>query len=79
MNKVAAEIVGWYGAAAVIIAYGLLSFNLLASTSPWYQMLNLTGALGILIISVSKKVYQTAALNLIWLIIALIAILNIIV
>jgi hypothetical protein len=38
-----------------------------------YQLLNLTGALGILVISIVKKIRQTIILNIFWGAIAVIA------
>ncbi|MCC6564079.1 hypothetical protein IT087_04275 [Candidatus Uhrbacteria bacterium] len=71
------EIAGWYGALAILAAYFLGSFGLLAPTGFWYQALNLTGAIGIIIVAGYKKVYQSVALNVVWGIIALVAIVQI--
>ncbi|HET8581186.1 MAG TPA: hypothetical protein VFL98_01820 [Candidatus Paceibacterota bacterium] len=68
------EALGWYGVAATIVAYALVSFALLAPTSLLYQALNLTGALGVTIETWYKRDYQPFWLNLIWALIALIAI-----
>ncbi|MBU4339059.1 hypothetical protein KKD57_05930 [Patescibacteria group bacterium] len=40
------EVIGWYGMAAILLAYGLVSFGFLASSSVFYQVLNFTGAGG---------------------------------
>lgn len=72
----AIEIFGWYGTVAIIAAYGLVSFSLLAPTSIWHQILNATGALGIVVVSFSKKAYQPGVLNIIWTFIAVIALLK---
>jgi len=72
------EFYGWYGTVAIIGAYFLVSFSLLSAESLSYQLLNLTGALGISVVSYHKKVFQPAVLNLIWFLIALLAILKII-
>lgn len=69
-----AEIYGWYGAVAMITAYGLVSFDILSATSIWYQFLNITAALGIVTISLYKRTYQPAVLNLVWAAIAAVAI-----
>jgi hypothetical protein len=53
-----------------------LSFGALKSDSLTYQLLNLLGALGVLIISLIKKAFQPAALNIAWAVIALVAILG---
>lgn len=69
---------GWYGVIATIAAYILVSFSILAPTSMWYQLLNLTGALGVTIETYYRKDYQPFWLNLIWALIALIAIINLV-
>ncbi|HUV46924.1 MAG TPA: hypothetical protein VMW29_02200 [Candidatus Bathyarchaeia archaeon] len=76
MNKKLLEIIGWYGTIAIIGAYALLSFNLISSQSAIYQLLNVTGAVGIVIISLKKKVYQPAVLNIIWTVIGMVALLQ---
>ena len=72
------EIFGWYGAIAILGAYALVSFSLIASDGLIFQLLNLTGALGLLAIGYYKKVYQSVILNIIWSIIGIVAIANII-
>ena len=69
---------GWYGVVATIIAYILVSFLILAPTSIWYQVLNLTGALGVTVETWYRKDYQPFWLNLIWAVIALVALINLI-
>jgi len=73
-----AEIVGWYGAIAIVLAYALVSFKLVSADGVVYQLLNLTGALGIIIISAIKKVRQSVTLNIFWAAIAAIALLQLI-
>ncbi len=65
------EILGWYGTVAIITAYALNSFNVISVVNPWYQILNGTGAVGIIILSLNKKAYQPAALNVVWALIAI--------
>jgi hypothetical protein len=74
MKKVSIEIFGWYGTCAIVLAYILSSFSVLSPTSLTYQIFNVTGALGIVTISLHKKAYQPAILNIIWCTIALVAI-----
>lgn len=71
------EFFGWYGVVAILAAYALLSFDVVESKSLIYQILNGTGALGIIFDAVKDKNYQPAVLNVFWLIIALIAIIRI--
>jgi len=75
-RKVFDETIGWYGTFAIVISYALAMFNILSVSSFTYQILNLTGALGIIYISFKKKAYQPGVLNIIWAVIALIAILR---
>ena len=72
------EIFGWYGTVAIVVAYALVSFSIIEPSNIWYQILNGTGALGIVAVSFHKKTYQPGILNLIWAVIALIAIFSII-
>ena len=59
------ELLGWYGVAATIIAYILVSFAFLAPNSIWYQGLNFTGAVGVTIETWVRRDYQPFWLNLI--------------
>ena len=78
MKEKLIEVAGWYGTIAIVGAYALVSFSVLETNNLWYQLLNGTGAIGIVILSFSKKAYQPAVLNLIWTIIAFLAIIRII-
>ena len=73
-----AEIFGWYGAAAVLSAYGLASFAILSPTSLWYRLLNLTGAMCLVFVSLVKRNYQPVVVNAVWSVVALLAVLGII-
>lgn len=72
-NNLPFEIIGWYGTVAIIAAYALNSFGIIATSNPWYQVLNATGSAGIIVISLRKKVFQSVILNVIWAAIALIS------
>lgn len=76
MRKIFIEIAGWYGTIAILGAYALVSFNIIQSASLAYQLLNLTGSLGIIIVSASKKVFQSVVLNIIWGVVAAAALLS---
>ncbi len=75
-QKIIDESIGWYGTCAIVLAYALLSFDFLSPSTFLYQILNGTGALGIVYISFKKKAYQPGFLNVIWAVIALIAIIR---
>lgn len=70
------EIFGWYGTVAIVGAYALVSFSVIQSSGALYQLLNLTGAIGIVAVSLAKKAYQPATLNIIWTVIAAVALLK---
>ena len=70
------EAFGWYGVAAILLAYALVSFGLLDGESVGYQMLNLTGASGLVLVSFVRRAYQPVVLNVVWGGIAFVAILN---
>ncbi len=78
-KRQAAEIVGWYGAAAILLAYTLVSFKVVHTDGYVYQLLNLTGAVGIVVISIIKRASQPAVLNILWAVVALVAIVSLIV
>lgn len=77
IEKEAVEIEGWYGTVAILAAYALTSFGVISTQSYLYQILNVTGAIGIVIISLRKKAYQPAVLNIIWTLIGLVALIKI--
>lgn len=70
--------VGWYGVGAILVAYALVTFDIVAARSYPYQLLNLSGALGLVIEAASKKDVQPAALNMVWAIVAIIAVVQLI-
>lgn len=70
------EVGGWYGAAAVLLAYALVSFDIISPQGWIYQLLNFTGAVGVLIISYMKRAKQPALLNFVWAVIALVALIE---
>jgi hypothetical protein len=74
--KVLVEVFGWYGAFAIMSAYALVSFAVLEPSSIWYQILNLTGAIGIVATSFHKKNYSPGVLNIMWAIIAGVALIT---
>ncbi|MBD3280546.1 hypothetical protein GF389_03420 [Candidatus Dojkabacteria bacterium] len=75
-KKLYVELVGWYGTISIVGAYALLSFDAFSDDNVIYQLLNLTGALSIVLVSFTKKAYQPAVLNIVWAIIAILAILQ---
>jgi hypothetical protein len=72
------EIVGWYGAIAIVGAFMAVSFGWVEGKGWIFQLLNLTGALGLITISWAKRVYQNVALNLVWCAIGIVAIIGLV-
>lgn len=79
INKKVANVVGWYGTIAILLAYALVSFRVISVSGYVYQLLNFTGALGIVAVATLKDDEQPAVLNIVWAIIALIAIIGLLV
>lgn len=74
------EICGWYGMLAVFIAYTLVSFKVIPSSGTIYQLLNITGgAIGLIIVTAAKGVFQSVILNIFWAIVGVVALIGIIV
>lgn len=65
-KRIYIELFGWYGAVAMLAAYTLYSFGIFQAGSIWFQALNLTGALGIVTVSIYKRTWQAAVLNIAW-------------
>lgn len=71
-----AEIAGWYGTAAILAAYALSSFRVLATEDQTYQLLNFTGAIGVAWVCWHKRTWQAFWLEAIWAAIAIVALAN---
>jgi paired small multidrug resistance pump len=68
------EFSGWAGVVLILLAYSLITLGILQPTTPIYGVMNLFGALGIIVSSYSKRDLQPVFLNLVWLFIAAIGI-----
>ncbi|SED22813.1 hypothetical protein SAMN04489761_4696 [Tenacibaculum sp. MAR_2009_124] len=66
-------IIGWSGAVIYLLAYALLSMNKLKSDKPTYHILNILGAIALVINGIPTNDFPTIFLNAIWGIIALFA------
>lgn len=72
------DILGWIGSIEVIAAYGLNSYQKIKSDSIAFQLLNLTGAIFLIINSIYKQAYPFTFINTVWSVIAIVAIVGII-
>jgi hypothetical protein len=76
VRKTMSSILGWYGVAAIITAYAMLTFGIFDAGNLWYQVMNLTGAIGIIVDAVADKNTQPVVLNIFWVLIAVWAIIQ---
>lgn len=60
------DVVGWVGAALVLVAYGMVSTGRLHGHSVPYQILNVLGGVGMLINGYARGAFPSAAVNVIW-------------
>lgn len=74
MSKI--SIVGWLGVVLILAAFTLTTFGVIQPTSLIYGVLNLVGALGVIVSSRAKKDSQPVILNSVWFIIAALGILK---
>jgi hypothetical protein len=68
-TEFAVEAAGWAGAALILVAYLLLSMGRLTGQSPVYQWMNVFGAAGFVVNGWWHGAIQSAALNVLWLLI----------
>lgn len=72
--RILIDIVGWTGSGLVVLAYGLVSTNRLKGNSVIYQLINLMGAIFLLINTVYFGAYPSSFTNIVWITIAMVAI-----
>jgi hypothetical protein len=64
------ELIGWIGTLAILAAYLLVSIKKVKPDSRQYQLLNLVGAIGIIVNSWVHNAMPSVGLNIVWLLIA---------
>ncbi len=75
---VIAEIAGWIGAISLLSGYLLISNHIIKSDEPAYHLLNLIGAGGLIVIALTKKLYQSILVNIVWMIVAVAALVGLV-
>lgn len=60
------DVLGWAGAASLLLAYGLTSVGRLPPEGARFQMLNLFGAFALTVNSAYHGAWPSAALNIVW-------------
>lgn len=73
------DILGWLGSICVLAAYGLNSYQKLKSDSIPFYALNIIGGILLIIYSIQKQAYPNVFINVVWVIIAVPAILRVLV
>ena len=71
------EVVGWIGGTLILAGYFLLTNGKLDAKSPTYRWLNVVGALGFIANSSWNGAWPSAALNVIWVGIGVVALIGI--
>ncbi len=71
-----ADVLGWGGVLCFLLAYILVTYGWLLPTGAGYQLLNILGALGLIIEARGKRDAQVVALNIVWLLLAAFAIIR---
>jgi hypothetical protein len=71
------EVIGWVGTILLVGAYALLTLNKIKSNSWQYQTMNATGALFLVVNTVSHTAWPAASLNTVWFIIGIIGLMAI--
>lgn len=74
--EVIIETIGWIGGVEVLVAYWLVSANKVKGTNVYYQVLNLTGAIFLIINTIYKEAYPSTLVNVVWVVIAVIGLLQ---
>ncbi len=70
--------IGWVGSLCVLIAYGLNSYQKLRSDSLIFYALNVVGGIFLIIYSNHKEAYANTFINVVWVIIAIPAMLKVV-
>ncbi len=76
-QAIVVETVGWIGTALIVLAYFLISNAYVGGDSFVYQLMNLSGAVFLGISLSVKKAWPALTLQVIWSVIAILALINI--
>ncbi len=71
------ETIGWIGMGMILVGYFLVSFHVISVDNLIYQLLNIVGSSGIVLVSYLRKNYQPMVLNIIWILIGVISLIKI--
>lgn len=73
MTDVLVDVVGWVGAAALLGAYALVSAGRIDGRGGGFQLLNLVGAVGLLVNGAYHGAWPSVGLNAVWFVVGLLA------
>lgn len=74
MNELIINIAGWMGGTLIMLAYILLSLKKTSSNSIVYHLINLAGALLLIVNTIYYTAYPSTAINVIWIGVAIVSI-----
>ena len=60
------DVIGWVGAAALLVAYAMISHKKLEGDSAMYQLLNISGSILLAVNTIFYGSYPSTFVNLIW-------------
>lgn len=70
------NILGWVGSAALLLGFGLNSYQKIESKSITFLMLNITGGVLLIVYTAYFHAYANTTLNIIWVVVAIPALLR---
>jgi len=71
--QIAVEVIGWTGAALILLAYILVSLGRVTGQSAAFQWMNLLGAAGFIVNGWWHRALPSATLNVVWMLFAAMA------
>ncbi len=71
------EIFGWLGPVAILLGFILVSYEIIEPRSYTFQLLNLFGSIAIAAISLAKRAFQPAVMNIVFIFIAMFTLITI--
>lgn len=72
------QIIGWIGMILILAAYFLVSFDMMTVHNIWFQLMNIIGSFGLVLVAFGRRDWQPMVLNIIWILIAIIATIRIV-
>lgn len=76
--KLLFDIIGWTGSLAVVVAYGLNSYQKIKSDSYTFLLLNLIGGIFLIAYTGYYSAFANTFLNIVWVIIAIPALIKLV-